>query len=120
MRWGQLLPTGEKFCCHTIQEHRPIKANMAVHSGEPLCHPATARIAMGAHQHSTPRMASQQLMATEPLHRHQAIPELHQAMQEQGGCHGISDQRRRQRSAPSNQGNKPSTSKQPPTSRDVR
>ena len=75
MRWGQLLPTGEKFCCHTIQEHRPIKANMAVHSGEPLCHPATARIAMGAHPRSTPAMASQQPIATEPLQRHQAMQE---------------------------------------------
>ena len=55
----KLLPTGKDVGCHGIQKHGPIQAGMAMHSGDPLGHPAAARISMGAHQSSTPKMASQ-------------------------------------------------------------
>ena len=41
---GQLL-TRNNICSHRVQEHHPIQAGAAVHSGKPLCYPATSRIA---------------------------------------------------------------------------
>ena len=108
---GQRLPAGQHVCGHRIQKQHPVQTGVAVHSGELLGHPATARIAMGAHQSGTPTMASQQPVTTEPLHRHQAIAELKQAMGKQGDARGINDQHRRQGPAPSNQGNSPSTNR---------
>ena len=88
---GQRLPAGQHVCGHRIQNQHPVQTGVAVHSGELLGHPATARIAMGAHQSGTPTMASQQPVTIKPLHRHQTIAQLHEAVDEQGGCQG--DQR---------------------------
>lgn len=47
-----------------------------MNSGQSLRHPASLPIAMGAHQSCTSPMASQQPMAPETLHGHQAIGKL--------------------------------------------
>ena len=49
------LPTRECFRGHRIQDHHPVQTGVAVNSGESLCHSATARIAMGAHQSGCPQ-----------------------------------------------------------------
>ena len=63
----KISPTRKNICGHRVQEHHQIHAGVAVHSGELHYHPATARIAMGAHQNSAPTMASQQPVTAKPL-----------------------------------------------------
>ena len=87
----QRLPAGQHVCGHRIKKQHPVQTGGAGHSGELLGHPATARIAMGAHQSGTPTMATKQPVTIKPLHRHQTIAQLHEAVDEQGSCQG--DQR---------------------------
>ena len=84
---GKRLTAGKHICGNRIQKHHPVQTGVAVLCGESL----TPRIAMGAHQSGTPTMASQHLVTVEPLHRHQTITQLHQAVEERNGCQG--DQR---------------------------
>ena len=108
---SQRFLTGKIVYFHRVKSITPIQAGVAVHSGKPLCHPATARIAMSAHQSCAPTITSQQAVTTKPFHRHQTIAELHHAVDKQGSAMGISDKRRRQGADPSNEGSKPSTSR---------
>tara|TARA_B100000674_G_C37897140_1_gene941886 strand:+ start:425 stop:592 length:168 start_codon:yes stop_codon:yes gene_type:complete len=55
---------------------------MAMHGGDPPGHQATACIAMGAHQSSSPAMTSKQPVTTKTLHCHQTITELHPTVDE--------------------------------------
>ena len=77
---GQRLPAGQHIFGNRVQEHHLIQVGVAMHGCESLGHSATARIAMGTYWSRTPTMASQQTVATELLHRHQTIAELHQAI----------------------------------------